>query len=145
MAVFLIKFILSALSSLADLLSYVIFNGAAHILVLIIRAFRVPATLLEYAADKLKETVEQLIQLLIDAISTLISDAFNLLLEVITGTVNMTTSAVGDLMDKTKSSLEELVNVLLELLMDASQAVWTIVTTIWNNSKDAIGYVFENM
>lgn len=78
-----------------------------------------------------------------DAISALISTMFDYLKEGVTGSASVATSAIGGLIEKTKNSLDRLTD-FPEVFEGASEMVSEMVMDLWNNFKDALGYITEN-
>ncbi|CAB4291185.1 unnamed protein product [Prunus armeniaca] len=148
MVVFLLKLFFFALSFISNLVSWLIFSGTAHILVLLIHGFRGPGQAihgtLQQVTEVIKSCSEYFVGLLMEAISALISTIFDYLKEILTGSAVVTTSAIGDLMEKTKTSLDGLLTDVPEVSEGLSEMVFTIVADLWNNCKDAFGYVAEN-
>lgn len=149
MAVFAIQIVFCSLISFANLVSLVIFKAIAYILVAAIQVLRAPGiainTLLQHATEGVKSAFEYLFELLWDAITSLISSTFDLLVETITGSFSAIASAIGELIGKMQSSLDDLAKALPEILEGASEMIGTIAENLWENYKDAIGYVKEKM
>lgn len=78
-----------------------------------------------------------------EAISTLISTFFDYLIESVTGSSAVTTSTIGDLLEKTKTSLDALTD-FKEVFEGLPEMIFNMVMDLWNNYKDALGYVAEN-
>lgn len=147
MAVFLLKLIFFAVNALSYLVSRLIFTVTAYLVVLIIQAFKVPGQAaqgaLEQVAEAIKGCFEYFLALVMEAISSLISTAFDLLIEAVTGSASVTGSAIGGLVEKTRTSLDELLKDLPDLVDGFSEMISTMLTDLWNNYKDAVGYVTE--
>nr|POF12097.1 hypothetical protein CFP56_08861 [Quercus suber] len=51
---------------------------------------------------------------------------------------------IGVLVEKTRTSFEGFLNDFPEIMENFTKMVSTVVTDLWNNYKDALGYVTEN-
>ncbi|KAK9944720.1 hypothetical protein M0R45_010275 [Rubus argutus] len=63
--------------------------------------------------------------------------------EGLTGSASVATSAIGGLIEKTKNSLDGLTD-FPEVFEGLSEMVSQMVMDLWNNCKDALGYITEN-
>ncbi|KAJ4833410.1 hypothetical protein Tsubulata_027373 [Turnera subulata] len=133
---------------LLSFVSHLIFTVTAHLFVVIIQGIRLPGQAMQGALEQLAEAIracfEYILELIMEAISSLISSAFDLFIETITGSVSMTGSAVGGLMESAKSSLDELMKDLPELADGFSDMIYNIVSDMWDHWAEAMGYVKEN-
>ncbi|KAJ4955451.1 hypothetical protein NE237_012234 [Protea cynaroides] len=149
MAVFLLKFVFFTLSSLMNLISALIFSIIGRLTVLVIQGLSVPTQgingLLAIIRSMIQWIIQYFAELLKDAISSIISAAFDSFKEAITGSVDLTSSAVGEIMEKTRDSLDQLLKDFPEVFEGFSEMVWTIVKDLWNNYGNAVGYVMENL
>lgn len=149
MLVFLLKLILLALSVSLNLVSKLIFTGGAYILVLVIQAFKVPGDAIQIALDQfgnvIRACVEYLVELVTEAISTLISSFFDLLKDWILESITAAGSSIGGLMDNARTSLVALLDDIPDLFEGFTEMIGTAVTDLWNNYKYAAGYVTENV
>ena len=148
MVLFLLKFLFLALSILSNLVSRFLLTAIAHLLVLAIHAFKVPGEAakgaLEQVSDAVKSCAEYLLEGLLEALSDAISTLFDLLKEGVSGSAAATGSAIGGLVEQMRNSVDGLLKDLPEVLEGFSEMVSTIVTDLWNNCREAIGYVTEN-
>lgn len=137
-----------AVNAISNLVSRLIFTVTAYVLVLIIQAFKVPGEAahgaLQQIAEAIKGCFEYLLEMIMEAISSLISSCFDLLTEVVTGSAAVTGSAVGGLVEKARNSFDGLLKDLPELANDFYEMVSTLISDLWNNYKEAVGYVTEN-
>ncbi|KAK9944721.1 hypothetical protein M0R45_010276 [Rubus argutus] len=147
MAFFLLKLIFFALSFMSNLISRLIFSATAHLVVLVIHGFRAPGQAthgsLQQLSELIKSCFEYMLELIMDAISALISTLFDYLKEGVTGSASVATSAIGGLIEKTKNSLDGLTD-FPEVFEGVSEMVSEMVMDLWNNCKDALGYITEN-
>ena len=99
---------------------------------------------LEQVGEAIKGCLEYFLELLIEVIKTIISSVFDALINGVTGSAAVTGSAIGGLVEKTRTSFEGLLNDFPEIMEGFSEMISTVVTDLWNNYKDALGYVTEN-
>ncbi|KAJ7950526.1 Anti-sigma-I factor RsgI6 like [Quillaja saponaria] len=148
MAVFLLKLVFFAFTTLSNILTRLIFFVTAYLLVLLIQAFKKPGGAIhegfQQVADVIKGCFEFIFQLVIEAVSSVISTVFDLVKDSITGSAAITGAGIGGLLVKTKTSLEEVLKDLPEVFEGFSEFISQMVADLWNNSKDALGYVTEN-
>ena len=149
MAIFLLKLILWALSSLASLATFIIFRAVALIVVLFIQLFRVPGLAiegaLEHIAVLLRTAVECVFDLLKDGLVSLISSGVELVSGTATGSISLTTSAVVELTEKMKNAFDMLAEIFPEAFEGMSEMVGKMVSDLWDNYKDAVGYIIQNV
>ena len=148
MVVFLLKVIFLAISTLANFTTRLFFTAIANLLIVLIHAFKVPGEsmqgVLEQVGEAIKGCLEYFLELLIEVIKTIISSVFDALINGVTGSAAVTGSAIGGLVEKTRTSFEGLLNDFPEIMEGFSEMISTVVTDLWNNYKDALGYVTEN-
>lgn len=149
MPVFLLKIVFLVLSTVSYFVSRFIFSTIAYLLVFFIQALKVPGEnakgLLEQVTECLKGFFEYFMDLAVEAITTVISLSFDLFKEGVMGSATMAIAAILSLVEQTRTSFEGLVKDLPELFEGFSEMVSTIVTDLWNNYKDALGYVKESI
>ncbi|CAI9778690.1 unnamed protein product [Fraxinus pennsylvanica] len=149
MVVFLLKFIFFIVNTISNLILRLIFSTTAHVLVQLIQAFKVPGECTQNALEQVRNVVrgclEYIVDLAIDVTTSFISFLFDLLKEGISSSSVATVSAVTELMENTKTSLDGLLKEVPEILEAFTEMVTTIVTDLLNNCNDAIGYVTENI
>ncbi|PRQ25432.1 hypothetical protein RchiOBHm_Chr6g0283621 [Rosa chinensis] len=147
MALFLLKLIFFAVSLVSNLVSRLIFSTIAHLLVLLIHGFKLPGQAIHgglgQVSEAIKSCLEYFLGLIMEAISALISTFFDYLIESVTGSAAVTTSTIWDLLEKTKTSLDALKS-FQEAFEGLPEMIFNIVMDLWNNFKDALGYVVEN-
>ncbi|KAF5930649.1 hypothetical protein HYC85_031522 [Camellia sinensis] len=148
MVLFLLNLIFTALSTLSNLITKLIFNATAYLIVLMIQAFKVPGEAfqngLEQVAELIKSLIEYLVGLAADAISNLILSLFNLVVEGVSGSAAATGLVLGGLVEQTRNSLDGLFKDLPDVLGGFKEMISTIISDLWNNYKEAAGYVTEN-
>lgn len=145
MVIFLVKFIILAINAFARLFLVAI----ANLLVLSIQALKVPGEAIQAALDQVAEVTkwcfEYFSEFLIEAVKTLISSVFDVLANGVSGSAAFAGSAIGGLVEQTRSSFEELLKDVLPKVMEGfSEMMSTIVSDFFNNFKDALGYVTQN-
>ncbi|PRQ25435.1 hypothetical protein RchiOBHm_Chr6g0283651 [Rosa chinensis] len=147
MAFFLLKFVFFTLRFISNLVSRLILSATAHLLVLFIHGFRAPGQATHGAIQQVSEVIkswfEYLLELIMEAISALISTLFDYLIEGLTASASGATSAIGGLIEKTKNSLDRLTD-FPEIFEGVPEMVFEMVMDLWNNCKDALGYVIEH-
>jgi phage-related protein len=148
MVVFLLKIIFLTISTLSNLVTRVCFTAVASLLVLFIYGFKVPGEaaqgILQQVGEAIKGCLEYILELLIEAIKSLISSVFDALIAGVTGSAAAAGSAAGDLVEKTRTSLQGLLEDLPEVAAGFSEMISTIVSDLWNNFNDALAYVTGN-
>ncbi|KAK2662732.1 hypothetical protein Ddye_001306 [Dipteronia dyeriana] len=149
MIVFILNFIFCIITALSTLITRLIFSTTAYLLVLIIQAFKVPGEAihgaLEQLGDSIKACFESLLQVLMEAIGSMISYGFDLLKEAVTESIVVTGSTMGGLAEITRNSLDEVIKSLPEIFNGFSEMLSTIVKDLWDNYIDALGYVTQNV
>ncbi|KAG9446054.1 hypothetical protein H6P81_012182 [Aristolochia fimbriata] len=149
MLTFLLNLAFSAVASLANLLSFVVLRCSAFLLVIAIQGLKFPGGaihgVLDFLAGMVKWVVEYAVEFLMEAASSVISSGFELLTEIVTGSVGMTSSAVVSLAEMTKTAFENGQEMLPEVLEGAVEMIGTIVSNTWENCVDAFGYIQENV
>ncbi|KAH7863222.1 hypothetical protein Vadar_014948 [Vaccinium darrowii] len=148
MVLVLVNLIFSAVTAVSNLLSRVILSVVAFLLVLAIRAFKLFAgaiqDLLEQLCVAIKSYIEYSLPLLVDGLSNLVSTLFDFIKEGISSAVVATGSALGVLMQQTGDSIGVLLKGLAQVLEGFLGMFATVITDLWNNLKDATGYVTKN-
>ncbi|XWS47185.1 hypothetical protein CRYUN_Cryun14cG0131600 [Craigia yunnanensis] len=144
----LLKVIFCIVSTLSNLVTRLIFSATAYLLVLLIHAFKVPREALQGALEQLAEAIkacfEYILELIIEQTGSLISSVFDLFIEAVTSFASVSGEAFGTLVEKTRTSLEELLTGLPEIAEGFSEMISNVVTDLWNNYNSALEYVTEN-
>jgi phage-related protein len=148
MLVLLLKPITFVVITLWSLLTRLIFNTIAYTIVLLIQGLRSSGDgslgIFQQLAEIIKTCFEFILQILIDSITSIVSLVFDVLKDIITGSVSATGSIAAGLAEKLKSSFEESLKQLPELIGEISVMMSNMVTELWNNCKEAVEYVTGN-
>ncbi|EOX93812.1 hypothetical protein QQP08_003508 [Theobroma cacao] len=143
-----LKVLFCIVSTISNLVTRLMFSATAYLLVLLIHAFKVPGEALQGALEQLAEAIkacfEYLLELIIELTSSLISSGFDLFIEAVTSSASVSGAAFGTLVEKTRTSLDELLTDIPEIAEGFSEMISTVVADLWNNYKNALGYVTEN-
>lgn len=149
MVLLLLNLVFLVLSMLLNVVSRLIFTAAAHLLVLTIQAFKLPGQAIQGALEQLGNVIraclEYLVELGIEATTALISSLFDLIKDGVSGSAAATGSAIGGLMENTRASFDSLIKDFPEVFEGFTELLATAATDQWNNCKDAIGYILENL
>lgn len=149
MVLFLLRIIIGSLVSSIELATFIVFRGVPLFLVALIRFLKLPGqaidSLLDRIADLLGAVAEYAIRLLADVIQSVVSTFFEALSSTVEGTYELASSGVVVILEKAKEGVEELLEILPELIEGAAEMVGRVLLSIWENYKDAIGYVRENI
>ncbi|KAM7262637.1 hypothetical protein ACFE04_000320 [Oxalis oulophora] len=144
-AALLFNIIFYILTTTSSILTRIIFTLTAHLLVLLIQAFKVPGESIKNGMDtfgeSLKSWVEYIVGLILENSSTIISTAIELLFQYLTGSVTGMASGLLVVIQKMR---EGFTTDLPEIIQGFAEMIFTIVVDFWNNSKDAFQYVTEN-
>lgn len=148
MLVLLLKLITFIVATLWSLLTRLIFNSIAHTIVLLIQGLKSSGEgslgIFQYVAEIIKACFEFILQLIIESINSILSSMFDVLKDTITGSVSATGSMAAEIAEKLKTSFEESLKHLPELFEEVLDLMSNMVTELWNNYKEAVGYVTEN-
>ncbi|KMT05557.1 hypothetical protein BVRB_7g168040 [Beta vulgaris subsp. vulgaris] len=144
----LVTLVFSLISTVSNIITKVIFSTTAYFLVLIIQGLKVPGEatkgILEQAAETFRSVLEFVFGLIIELISTIISKVFDAIKDGIIESITSGSSAVGDIIEQTKTSFEGLLNDVPEITLGFSEMIFTLISDLWNNCMEALGYVQEN-
>lgn len=145
----LIKIFFLTLSTLSYFLSRLIFSTTAYLVVFVIQVLKVPGEnakgLLGQLAEVLKGALQYVLELMVEVITKIISTSFDLLKGGAVGSASVVGSAIMGLVEQTRDSLGGLLKDLPELFQGLYEMISTIATDMFNNCKDAIEYVKENI
>lgn len=148
MLVLLLKPITFIVVTLCSLLTRLIFNTIAYTFVLLIQGLKSSGEgslgIFQQVAEIIRACFEFILQLLIDSIISIMSSMFDVVKDTITGSVSATGSIGAELAEKLKSSFEESLKQVPELFEEVLEMMSNMVTEMWNNYKEAVGYVTEN-
>ncbi|KAL1334710.1 hypothetical protein HN51_063681 [Arachis hypogaea] len=146
MLVLLLKLLAFLVVNIWSLLTRLIFNTIAHTIVLLIQSLKESGEgsqgIFQQVAEVTKACLDFILKQMVNSISYLISKAFGILKDSVAGSVAVTGSVAGGLGEKLKESLVKQVQ---ELIKQIANMVSNMVTDLWNNYKDAVGYVAENV
>ncbi|OVA05641.1 hypothetical protein BVC80_7953g5 [Macleaya cordata] len=145
----LVKILFYAVSSFINIISLIIFSGAARLLVLVIHGLKIPGegvhNLLEIVANFVKSLFEYLFEFLMEMISNLVSTVLDLVKDAVFGSISSAGGSIMELIEKTKTALEGLSSEDFSSVVEGfSDMIWSVVTGLWENYKGALGYVKEN-
>ncbi|GMH02474.1 hypothetical protein Nepgr_004313 [Nepenthes gracilis] len=148
MIVLLFKFVFYVLGTIVDVISRVILTTTAYFIVLLIHAFKVPGEaakgMIEQSADLIRSAMEYAAQLLIESINAVGSAVLDVIKDAIVEGFSASSSAMGELMETTKSSLQGLVSDIPEVANGISEMVTGMISDLWKNCMEAVGYIKEN-
>lgn len=149
MAVVLLKLVFSILSALSNMITRLVFTTAARVLVQMIQALKIPCEnshrVLDQVKDMMRTCLEYLLDLIVEAITTVLSSLFDLVKEGVLNSSYGLIAAVSGLLEKSKTSLDDAVKDVPQVLEAFGEMVGTIVADLWNNCNNALGYVKENV
>ncbi|KAL8500964.1 hypothetical protein ACS0TY_020521 [Phlomoides rotata] len=149
MAVVLLKLVFSTLSALSNMITRLIFTTAAHVVVQMIQALKIPCKnsqrVLDQVKDMMRTCLEYLLDLIIKAITTVLSSLFDLVKEGVLNSSYGLVAAVTGLVVMSKTSLDDAVKDVPEVLEAFTDMVGKIVADLWNNCNDALAYVKDNV
>lgn len=149
MPVLLVKVVFIAISNVSYFVSRFIFSGIACLLVMLIKAFKVPGEnakgLMEHVAEAIKGVLEFVVGAAVDAISAAISTSFDLVKDGAAGSAVLLGSTLAGLLEQTRGSLEGVFKDLPELGEGFKDMVTTIAYDLMSNYKEALAYFTENV
>uniref|UniRef100_A0A1D1XWE1 Peptide chain release factor 1 n=1 Tax=Anthurium amnicola TaxID=1678845 RepID=A0A1D1XWE1_9ARAE len=149
MVVFLLRVLLWAVGELANVVSLAVFRAAGCLIVLAVQAVKAPARaadgMLGQVGSLLRSGLEHLVGLLMDTLLSLLSNAFDLLVDTVTGSFSLTASAAWELVEKTRAMMEGLSEVFPEAFAGIAEMVGKVTGDLWNNFRDAVEYVASNI
>lgn len=149
MAVFLLKLIFSLVTALSSLLTRLIFNGAAHVVVQMIQVMKVQGESSQRLLDQVKELItkcmEMLMNLIVDAVVSVFSSFFDLVKEGLFSSSSGLAAAVAGLLEKSKTSFEDALKDIPEVLDAFTEMLGKILADFVNNCSQAAAYVAENV
>ncbi|CAI8612512.1 unnamed protein product [Vicia faba] len=99
----------------------------------------------QQVAEIIRACFEFILQLLIGSINSIVSLVFDAVTDIITGSVSATGSMAAELAEKLKTSFEESLKQVPELIEEVFDMMSNMVTDLWNNYKEAVGYVTGNV
>ena len=147
--ILLLQIIFFVFTTISNLVSRFIFTTTAYLVVLLIHAFKVSGGGIRGALEQVVEVIrafsEYLMEVIMEAMITVISSSFDLLKGGVTESAGVTIVAIWGLLEKTRASLDEKLRVfpLPEALEAFAEMVSTVVVNLWNNCMDALRYVID--
>ncbi|KAL5057623.1 hypothetical protein RYX36_029227 [Vicia faba] len=149
MLVLLLKPITFLVATLWSLLTRVVFNTIAYTIVLLIQGLKSSGEgslgIFQQVAEIIRACFEFILQLLIGSINSIVSLVFDAVTDIITGSVSATGSMAAEFAEKLKTSFEESLKQVPELFEEVFDMMSNMVTDLWNNYKEAVGYVTGNV
>ncbi|PWA88958.1 hypothetical protein CTI12_AA116100 [Artemisia annua] len=140
--------IYSTITMISNLVSRLLFNVTAYLIVIAIHAFKVPGeamlTGMEHIGDLIKSCIGYLLEIGMEVLSGSVGLVFDLVKVVIFGSVAATGAAAGGLVEKTRSGFDGLFEDIPAMVKGAVEMFTTMVADLWNNYMDAQNYVKEN-
>ncbi|KAL8191869.1 hypothetical protein R6Q57_028600 [Mikania cordata] len=144
----LTNIIFSTITLISNLLSRLIFNVAAYLLVIAIQALKFPGDALQTGMEQIvgfiRSCVEYLLEVILEVISEVIGLVFDLLKEGVFGSVAATGAVAGGLVEKVRSAFDGFMEEFPAVVEGSVEMVTTMVTDLWNNYMNAQSYVTEN-
>lgn len=149
MALVLLKLIFFITSSLSNLITRLVFSATAHVLVQMIQALKVPGEgsqqVLEQVKNLIRACLEYLMGVIIKVVTSVFSSLFDLVKEGVVSSSSGLAGALTELVEKSKTSLEDVVQQVPEMLDAFLEMVGNITADLWNNGNNAVSYVAENV
>ncbi|KAG6436452.1 hypothetical protein SASPL_101351 [Salvia splendens] len=144
-----IELIFSLVTALSSLLTCLIFNGAAHVVVQMIQVMKVQGESSQRLLDQVKEVItkcmEMLMNLIVNAVVSVFSSSFNLVKEGLFSSSSGLAAAVVGLLEKSKTSFEDALKDVPEVLDAFTEMLGKIIADFVNNCSQAVAYVTENV
>ncbi|KAK9726615.1 hypothetical protein RND81_05G227100 [Saponaria officinalis] len=148
MVAVLFNLVFYTITAITNLITKVVFTTTAYFIVVMLQAFKAQGEatkgVLEQIGNIIRSILEYVFELIIDLITTLISTIFDKIKDGLVESIVSGASTAGDLLDQTKTSLEDLLKDVPEIIQGFSEMLVTLVTDLWNNYFEAIDYVKEN-
>ncbi|KVI01336.1 hypothetical protein Ccrd_020403 [Cynara cardunculus var. scolymus] len=140
----LINLIFSTIIMLSNLLSHLIFNTTAYLLVIAIQGLRVPGEALQSAmeqiADLIRTCIGYVLEVVMEVISEIVGLVFDLVKEGVFGSVSATGAATVGVVEKMKSGFDGLTEEIPAVVEGVVEMVTTVVSDLWNNYMNAQNY-----
>lgn len=148
MLVLLLKPITFIVVTIWSLVIRLIFNTIAYTIVLLIQGLKGSGEgtlgIFQQVAEVIRACFEFFLQFIVDSINSIVSSVFDVLKDTILGSMAATGSVATELGEKLKDSFEEYLKQVPELFEELSDMMSNMVAELWNNYKEAVGYVTEN-
>lgn len=118
-------------------------------LVQMIQALKVPGEgsqqVLEQVKNLIRACLEYLMGVIIKVVTSVFSSLFDLVKEGVVSSSSGLAGALTELVEKSKTSLEDVVQQVPEMLDAFLEMVGNITADLWNNGNNAVSYVAENV
>lgn len=148
MLVLLLKPITFIVVTIWSLVIRLIFNTIAYTIVLLIQGLKGSGEgtlgIFQQVAEVIRACFEFFLQFIVDSMNSIVSSVFDVLKDTILGSMAATGSVATELGEKLKDSFEEYLKQVPELFEELSDMMSNMVAELWNNYKEAVGYVTEN-
>lgn len=82
--------------------------------------------------------------MIVESVSYMVTTMFEIVKEGVTGSVDVFGQILVTLSEKMKTSLDESMEYVSDMSGEISEFVTNMVAELWNNYKEAVGYVMEN-
>ncbi|CAI9107357.1 OLC1v1006688C1 [Oldenlandia corymbosa var. corymbosa] len=150
MVIFFLNLVLWAITTLLNIITWLIFNTAAHLLVLAIRGCKIPGQAIQGALEQLGNVIRTclvyLLELSMNSMMAFVSSLFDAMKQGITDSATGAGSALGSLMEEMRGSLENLIKEIAPQVIEGfTDLITNVVVNLWNSYKEAVAYVLENM
>lgn len=100
---------------------------------------------MEQIGGLIRSCVEYFLEIIWGVISEIIGLVFDLVKEVVFGSVSATGAVAGGLVETMRSGFGGLMEEILAVMESGVEMVTTMVADLWNNYMDAQSYVTENV
>lgn len=148
MLVLLLKPITFIVVTLWSFITRLIFNTIAYTIVLFLQGLKGSSEgslgIFQQIADFIKSCFEFILQLIIDSLGSIVSSVFDVLKDTIIGSVSAIGSVGAELVENLKTSIEESFKQVPELFEELLDMLSNMGSELWNNYKEAVGYVTGN-
>lgn len=142
-----VKLIVWCLTTIIDVATFVVFRGAASLIICALKLLSAPGIALGGLLDNLRSIFstigEYVFALLWDFISSVISGFFEFVTGTVTGSFELMLDAITELMQLSKEGLEELFSLIPEIFEGLSEIIGKLVVSVLDNCQDALGSIFE--
>ncbi|KAK4270180.1 hypothetical protein QN277_023254 [Acacia crassicarpa] len=149
MLILLLRFIILCVVTLWSIITRIIFSSVAQLVVVLIQGLKLPGEAaqggFQQGAEAIRGIFEFLLSFLVETLTFVVTTVFDVLKEVVFGSVDVLVQGLMTLSETLKSSLEASVEYVSEMSGEIADMVTSMVEELWNNYKDAVGYVVENI
>ncbi|EYU39225.1 hypothetical protein MIMGU_mgv1a026702mg [Erythranthe guttata] len=149
MAVVLLKIVFFVFSGLWNLITRLVFTGGAHVLVKMIQALKVPGEGSQRVIEQIKSMVKTFLkyslEFVLKVIGNILSSLFDVFKEGVSSSSTGLANAVSGLVEKSRTSFDDAVKEIPELVNAFSEMVAKIVADLWKNGNDALAFITEHV